>query len=60
MPVINMNVISKLLDNSDWVYIYNMNEKYDKTLMWMGRGKKSFAQLYILLSLGELFNMVFC
>jgi len=30
MPVIGMIVISKLLDNSDCVGTYNMNEKFNK------------------------------
>lgn len=54
LPVINVNVLFKLLHISDSVGIYYMNEKFNKELMW----KRKICTLSTLKSLREIFYMV--
>lgn len=54
LPVINVNVLFKLLHISDSVGIYYMNEKFSKELMW----KRKICTLSTLKSLREIFYMV--
>lgn len=54
LPVINVNVLFKLLHISDSVGIYYMNEKFNQELMW----KRKICTLSTLKSLREIFYMV--